>query len=319
MPVYIAPNSSGAPSALSKPLRAYGFTRAATLAVIAIVLAGFALQGCSMMKKKEDVPDIEVDDTGDSGDSMPAPSASVQVSYKQNGDTLERATVIKFFSAEVIQNIPHDPQHQESLVRFDGGVPVWEFKAERSTFGSVTGVGKKTYALKNVSYGKVPEHFAQVIPDEGPPEPLDRGAFYVFEIARASGSTSYQAVKVEGDGSLVAYNAQPRAGNSYLLCCNIDTAFTEPVVLPDSAQAVEQAADQVDQNTQVPPAPPEAAPVASGAAESPDSGGALPSPPSGPIDLTGGGGGGSGGLGPLGGMMNPNSVPRGDPALRGGP
>jgi len=277
-----------------------------------------------MMKKKEDVPDIEVDDTGDSGDSMPAPTASVQVSYKQKGDTLERATVIKFFSAEVIQNIPHDPQHQESLVRFDGGVPVWEFKAQRSTFGSVTGVGNKTYSLKNVSYGKVPEHFTQVIPDEGPPEPLDRGSFYVFEIARASGSISYQAVKVEGDGSLVAYNAQPRAGNSYLLCCNIDTAFTDPVVLPDSAQAVEQAADQIDQSTQVPPAPPEAAAgEGQGAAESPDSAGGLPSAPSGPVDLTGDGGGGAGGggspLGPLGGMINPNNIPRGDPALNGGP
>lgn len=300
------------------PKRAYGFARVATLAIVAIVLGGFALQGCSLMKKKEDAPDIEVDDTGDTGDSMPAPTASVQVSYKQKGDTLERATVVKFFSAEIIQNIPHDPQHQESLVRFDGGVPVWEFKAERSTFGSITGVGGKTYSLKNVSYGKVPEHFTQVIPDEGPPEPLDRGSFYVFEIARSSGSISYQAVKVEGDGSLVAYNAQPRAGNSYLLCCNIDTAFTEPVVLPDSAQAVEQAADQVDQNAQVPPAPPEANPEASGgAAESPDSG-----VPSGPVNLMGGSGGGGGlggALGGLGGMMNPNSVPRGDPALQGGP
>jgi hypothetical protein len=288
------------------------FARPAMLAVVALVLGSFALQGCSLLKKKDDTPDIEIDDTGDSGDSTPAPTANVQVSYKLKNDSLERTTVIKFFSAEIIQNLQHDSTHQESLVRFDGGVPIWEFKADRSTLGSLTGVGKTSYSLKNVDYGKVPQHFTQVIPDEGPPEPLDRGAFYVFEITRSSGVISYQAVKVEGDGSLVAYNAQPRAGNSYLLCCNLDQAFTEPVVLPDSSQAVEQAADQVDQNSQVPPSPAGPAPDGQGAAEGPDAdSGSLPSPPSGPVNLMGGGGGG----GAFGGSLNPANTPRGDPAL----
>ena len=82
----------------------------------------------------------------------------------------------------------------------------------------------------------MPAHFTQVLPEEGPPEPLDRGAYYVFQIERSSGSTSYQAVKVLADGSLQAYNAQPRAGSSYMLCCNVTSDFPEPVILPDTSQ-----------------------------------------------------------------------------------
>lgn len=309
MPIYKAKYMQcGGRGMFSRAGMVIDLARPAILAVVVMVLMGFALQGCSMFKKKEDVPDIEVDDTGDTGDATPAPTANIQVSYKLKGDALERATVIKFFSAETIQAVPQDAAHQASLIRFDGGVPVWQFKAERSTLGSMTGLGSGSYSLKAIEYGKVPQHFVQVIPDEGPPEPLDRGSFYVFEIARSSGSISYQAVKVEGDGSLVAYNAQPRAGNSYLLCCNVDQAFTEPVVLPDASQTVEQAADKVDENGQLPPPPPDAGPGPADAG-APDSGG-LPSPPSGPVNLLGGGGGGG-----LGGMlMNPSNTPRGDPA-----
>jgi hypothetical protein len=155
------------------------------------------------------------------------------VTYKRPGDSLVRASVIKFFGAEVIPS-KRGPSRGETVVRFDGGVPIWEFKTTESTLGSLTGMGKTKYAVKSIEYSKLPPHFTQIIPDEGPPEPLDRGSYYVFQIERESGSTSYQAVKVQADGSLQAYNAQPRAGNSYLLCCNVTSDFPEPVVLPDT-------------------------------------------------------------------------------------
>jgi hypothetical protein len=289
--------------------------RFASVAVAAIVLFSFAIQGCSIYKEYFDKTppnsDIEIDDLGDSGTSAPAPTANVQISYKNKGDSLERVTVVKFFGADAMQQIARDATHQETMVRFGGGVTVWQFKASRSTIGSLTGVGNNQYALKSITYGRVPKDFEQVIPDEGPPEPLDRGSFYVFEVTRASGTTSYQAVKVEGDGSLMAYNAQPRAGSSYLLCCNVDQAFTEPVVLPDASQNVEQAADQMEAPDQgspdgsnMPPAP--EPPPSMGAAEEPDTGDAGTS---GPTSSSSGPG-----LG-LPGMMNPSSVPRGDPAL----
>jgi hypothetical protein len=294
----------------------------AGVAAATAMLLSLTLQGCSVYNRFfNNAPppsDIEIVDLGDNGSSAPPPTANVQISYKDKGDSLERVSVVKYFGADAMQQIARDATHQETMIRFNGGVTVWQFKASRSTIGSLTGVRNSQYALKGITYGRVPKDFEQVIPDEGPPEPLDRGSFYVFEVTRASGTTSYQAVKVQGDGSLVAYNAQPRAGSSYLLCCNVDEAFTEPVTLPDASQNVEQAADQMEAPDQSSPdgsnmaAPPGEAPSSMGAAEEPDTGEA---------DQTGASSSHSSALSGLGsalGMpsgMNPNSLPRGDPAL----
>ncbi len=209
------------------------------LAPIVLVMAiALGVHGCASVTEQVKSlwgsgDDTDLSDDTDQGEPLPPPVANVAVSYKRPGDALVRATVIKFFGAEVIANHPRDAAHTDSVVRFDGGVPIWEFKADESTFGSITGVGAAKYAVKSIEYSKVPTHFTQVIPEEGPPEPLDRGSYYVFQIERQSGSTSYQAVKVLADGSLQAYNAQPRAGSSYLLCCNLAAEFPEPVVLPE--------------------------------------------------------------------------------------
>jgi hypothetical protein len=211
------------------------------LAAVALFLSlALAAQGCAQIKAwwtpDDDSSDLDDAANANEGEPLPPPVANVAISYRRPGDALARATVIKFFGAEVIANHQRDASRTESVVRFDGGVPIWEFKADESTFGSITGVGNSKYSLKDIEYSKVPAHFTQILPEEGPPEPLDRGAYYVFQIERASGSTSYQAVKVLADGSLQAYNAQPRAGSSYLLCCNVTADFPEPVILPDTTQ-----------------------------------------------------------------------------------
>ena len=235
--------------------------------LLVVALAG---QGCSYVKSLwSPTDDTDLDDaaSANEGEPLPPPVANIAVSYKRPGDALARATVIKFFGADVIANHPRDAAHTESVVRFDGGVPIWEFKADESTFGSITGVGAGKYALKNIEYAKVPAHFTQVIPEEGPPEPLDRGSYYVFQIDRQSGSTSYQAVKVLADGSLQAYNAQPRAGSSYLLCCNIATEFPEPVVVPEAnPEENPPPADEAPDAAGIPPPP------SGTAADIPDSG-----------------------------------------------
>ncbi|HXW84878.1 MAG TPA: hypothetical protein VEJ86_10770 [Candidatus Binataceae bacterium] len=207
-----------------------------------------ALVGCSSTKDDTDTGD----DSGDAGagDMLPPPTATIQINYGHPNDRLVRATVTKFFAAEVIGERELHPGRNASMVRFDGGVPIWEMKGDESVVGRLSELGK-SLALKQVEYGKVPKDFLQVIPDEGPPEPLDRGAYYVFEIDRASGSVSYQAVKVLADGSLEAYNAQPRAGTSYLLCCNIASDFPEPVVVPDqTAPADSSESSSPDSNAQ---------------------------------------------------------------------
>jgi hypothetical protein len=237
------------------------------LPVVLFLSMALATAGCSQIKawwNPDDSTDLDDAANANEGEPLPPPVANVAISYRRPGDALSRATVIKFFGAEVIANHQRDASRTESVVRFDGGVPIWEFKADEGTFGSLTGVGGSKYSLKSIEYSKVPSHFTQVLPEEGPPEPLDRGAYYVFQIERASGSTSYQAVKVLADGSLQAYNAQPRAGSSYLLCCNVTSDFPEPVVLPDTTQdagtanpAPEESPDQPGVPADQSAAPPE--------------------------------------------------------------
>jgi hypothetical protein len=115
---------------------------------------------------------------------------------------------------------------------------VWEIKADTGVFSKlpVLGSGDK-FAVKSVAYGKLPDHFAQVTPDSGPPEPLETGHYYIFTAQRASGVLSYEAVRVEADGSLDGYAAEPRAGTSYALCCDVSPDFVQPappLVAPDT-------------------------------------------------------------------------------------
>jgi hypothetical protein len=238
-------------------------------AVGLLLMIALATQGCSSVTSKvkswwgsdDDSTDLDDAANANEGEPLPPPVANVAISYRRPGDALARATVIKFFGAEVIANHQRDATRTESVVRFDGGVPIWEFKANEGTFGSLTGVGGAKYSLKSVEYAKVPDHFTQVLPEEGPPEPLDRGAYYVFQIERASGSVSYQAVKVLADGSLQAYNAQPRAGSSYLLCCNVTSDFPEPVILPDTAQDAGTENPPPDQSPEQSSPPPDQSPT----------------------------------------------------------
>jgi len=231
------------------------------LPVVLLLSLALATQGCSYVKSlwgsDDDSTDLDDAANANEGEPLPPPVANVAISYRRPGDALARATVIKFFGAEVIKNDQRDATRTESVVRFDGGVPIWEFKADEGTFGSLTGVGAAKYSLKSIEYSKVPSHFTQVLPEEGPPEPLDRGAYYVFQVERASGSVSYQAVKVLADGSLQAYNAQPRAGSSYLLCCNVTADFPEPVILPDTTQDAGAANPSPDQSPDQSGAPPD--------------------------------------------------------------
>ncbi len=215
--------------------------RGLPIAVISILfVTALAVSGCS---SKKQVADIDAgDNAADSGASepLPPPTANIAISYGRSDDSLERATVTKYFGAEVIANTQTKSGRSASVIRFDGGVPIWEVKADRSLAGRITDIGSAGWAIKQLEYGKVPAHFSQILPDAGPPEPLDRGSFYVFEIDRSSGAASYEAVKVLADGSLQAYAAQPRAGSSFLICCGLASDFSEPVILPEEISPDDQ-------------------------------------------------------------------------------
>lgn len=157
------------------------------------------------------------------------PGATVAISYAHKGDYLSSLSVSKFSGTEMVESRNIDAQHVASIIRFDGGVTVWEIAADTGVFSKlpVVGSGDK-FATKSVTYGKLPKYFAQVAPDSGSPEPLEVGHYYIFTAQRASGILSYEAVKVEPDGSLDGYEAEPRAGTSYVLCCNVSPDFVQP-------------------------------------------------------------------------------------------
>jgi hypothetical protein len=186
----------------------------------------FAFAGCAMIKRitsRSDTP-------ATSGDDQPlavAPPASIQITYAKADDTLKSLVVSQFTGATVLRTV-NQGDKEAAVVRFDGGVPVWQFHSNRSLLNPLSAIEKTPYHLAGVDYGKLPDGFVQDVPETGPPAPIDPGGYYIFAIERASGVINYQVVKVNPDGSLQAYDAEPRAGTSYKLCCNVSSDFAAP-------------------------------------------------------------------------------------------
>ena len=165
----------------------------------------------------------------------PPPGATVNLSYGHPGDYLASLSVAKFFSAKIIASRNLDPTHTVSVIRFEGGAKTWEIKADTGMLSHLPGLNsQKKFAIKSVTYGKVPAHFLQVLPEGTPPEPLEPGRYYIFTAKRAVGPPSYEAIRVHEDGSLDGYEAEPRAGTSYALCCNVDSDFAVPTPTSDT-------------------------------------------------------------------------------------
>jgi hypothetical protein len=194
------------------------------LTIAALAFATIAIAGCSTAAKK-----TALEPAGSqSSDSAPppGPEAKIQISYSQPNDYLDTLSLTKYSAADALSTAAGSGG-TASVVRFEGGMPVWQIDIEPGMFSAMPiGVSSKNYAVSEVKYGKVPPHFVQSIPDLGPPEPLEPDHFYIFSVTRKSGSISYDAVKVNADGSLQAYEADPRAGSSFRLCCNVPSDFT---------------------------------------------------------------------------------------------
>jgi hypothetical protein len=198
------------------------------LAVAALAVATIAVSGCSATAKKASLEPATSQSSDQSADSAPppGPEAKIQISYSQPNDYLDTLSLTKYSAADTV-TAAAGSGGTAAVVRFDGGMPVWQIDIEPGMFSAMPiGFSSKNYAVSEVKYGKVPPHFVQSIPDLGPPEPLEPDHFYIFSVTRKSGSISYDAVKVNADGSLQAYEADPRAGTSFRLCCNVPSDFT---------------------------------------------------------------------------------------------
>jgi hypothetical protein len=217
----------------------YGLRTRKPAAVAALALM-ITVAGCSVLRGKPALPPasaVPADQTSDVT-PPPGPEAKIQISYSQPNDYLDTLSLTKYSAATTLTSTTIGAGGASSVVRFEGGIPVWQIDIEPGMFSDMPiGVSSKNYAVSEVKYGKVPPHFVQTIPDLGPPEPLEADHFYIFSVTRKSGSISYDAVKVNSDGSLQAYEADPRAGTSFRLCCNLPSDFsvTPPPSDVDSA------------------------------------------------------------------------------------
>ena len=180
--------------------------------------------GCALGKKTAVSSSTGVAQTSDNT-SLPGPDAKIRINYSRPGDFLNSLTVTEYSSAETILT-ESGKGSLASIIRFEGGVVVWQIGVAKKLLADVPMFGeRKSYTATEVIYGKLPANFVSTIPESGPPQPLEPDHYYVFTVSRASGATSYEAVKVNGDGSLEAYEAEPRAGDSFRLCCDLAPDF----------------------------------------------------------------------------------------------
>lgn len=204
-------------------------TAALAAALLALTTAGCSGRNTALSPAEP----AAVESAAGPGASGPiVPAASIEIDYAKNYDMLKSLTVMQFTGATVLRTHRMDAERQASVVRFDGGVPVWRFHSERSILNPLSVWKNGRYHVTRVHYGKLPPGFLQDVPDFGPPASLEADSYYVFTIERSSGALSYQAVKVNVDGSLEAYDAEPRAGTSYRLCCNVRRGFIGPETSP---------------------------------------------------------------------------------------
>ncbi len=154
------------------------------------------------------------------------PGASVDITYTHSGDYLLSFSVVKYTGTRMLETHDSDSRRNASIVLFEGGVPTWEFAAGRGLLGRLG--FDQDFAVHKVVYGQLPKGFIASTPPSGPPEPLEPGRFYIFSVTRNSDITSYEAVKVLDDGSLEGYGAEPMAGSSFELCCNVSSDFIRP-------------------------------------------------------------------------------------------
>jgi hypothetical protein len=211
----------------------------------------FLFPGCSLRKQPKEKSaatqansDQAAADSGDETAQQPSPeptpappSATVHLTYAHLGDYLQSMSVAKFASATLLP--AEGEKAGTAIVRFEGGEPVWEISADRGVSGSLLGhmpgvEENKKYAVTAVTYGVVPRHFLREEPENSDPEPLETGKYYIFTVTRGSGLVDYQAVHISDDGTVEAYDAQPRVGTSYQLCCNLAPDFASPAPQGDN-------------------------------------------------------------------------------------
>jgi hypothetical protein len=198
-----------------------GFARTTVNFQVLVLLLLLAAYGCASQKHAASSSTAAQPES----ESSPAgPEAKINISYSRPGDFLTSLTVTEYAGANALLT-ESEKGASAQIIRFEGGVVIWDIGIKKKLL-KVWLIGeRKPNRITQITYGKLPADFISRIPDQGTPQPLQPDHYYIFAATRASGATSYEAVKVNGDGSLEAYAAEPRAGDSFRLCCDISADF----------------------------------------------------------------------------------------------
>jgi hypothetical protein len=224
-------------SCITQPVSGSSIGRQLALGATAVILLSCLINACALFNHGAPAPSAG-NGADNAGNVTPSgPEAKINISYSKPSDYLSSLVVTKYAAANTIATDSKGKSGIATTVLFEGGVVVWQADINPSTFSGLPGIGsRQPYIVKHVKYGEIPQGFQQTAPDNGPPEPLEPDNYYVFSVIRASGSTNYEAVKVQADGSLVAYDADPRAGDSFQLCCNVTPDFTVTAAGSENAE-----------------------------------------------------------------------------------
>jgi hypothetical protein len=210
----------------------------------------YTISACALFRSAAPSPSPNPGSANASNETPPGPEAKINISYSKSSDYLSSMVVTKYSAANTIATATKGSSGVATTVLFEGGVVVWQVDINPSTLSGFPSIGsRRPYTVKHVKYGEIPQGFQQTVPDNGPPEPLEADNYYVFSVIRASGSTNYEAVKVQADGSLVAYDADPRAGDSFQLCCNVSPDFTVTAAGSENPQAPMVPAPDMDSSS----------------------------------------------------------------------
>ena len=75
---------------------------------------------------------------------MPASPTSIQIAYAKPDDTLQSLVVSQFTGANVLRTVSQG-DGEASVLRFDGGVPIWKFHANRTLLNPLTKIKQAPY------------------------------------------------------------------------------------------------------------------------------------------------------------------------------
>ncbi|MGH7935082.1 MAG: hypothetical protein ACREQN_18220, partial [Candidatus Binataceae bacterium] len=153
-------------------------TRYAGLALLSLL--GIAFAGCAAHKRAASTSSASVPAATSSGgdhddaNATNGPQASIHVSYAHPNDYLSALIVTKYSGAQIIQTSAAGKEGTPSIIRFEGGITVWQINVDKSVLASLPVLDfKNEYQLKQITYATMPRHFLQTLPDSGPPEPLE--------------------------------------------------------------------------------------------------------------------------------------------------